>query len=57
MNAAVSVGRKGVKSKSAKRKNGVLVRAKAGLPKKIVQDGVVLIDEGGGNYIPKEKKP
>ena len=61
--AAVLLGRKGGKSKStakvaAARRNGVLGgRAKGGRSKRIVQDGVVCLDEGGGTYVPQEKKP
>jgi len=60
--AAALLGRKGGKSKSpakvaAARKNGARGGSKVGRPKKIVQDGAVFRDEGGGTYIPQEKKP
>jgi hypothetical protein len=56
--AAATMGRKGGKKKSTKktaasRKNG----KRGGRPKKIVQDGLVYVNEGGGTYIPLGKKP
>jgi hypothetical protein len=37
----------------ASRENG----KKGGRPKKVKQNRVVFVDEGGGTYIPKDKKP
>ena len=41
------------KHAKASRENG----KKGGRPKKIIQNGVVFLGEGGGTYIPQDKKP